>query len=67
MFKLTKAVKVALAGKDWNMDDLARATGRRKGTINSNIYNGNPTLSTINNIAEGFGYKLSDFIKLGED
>ena len=67
MFNLKKAVKVSLSIKEWNMDDLARAMNKPKGTINSNLYNGNPTLSTINNIAKEFGYELSEFIKLGED
>tara|TARA_R110001583_G_scaffold109400_2_gene258146 strand:- start:18163 stop:18366 length:204 start_codon:yes stop_codon:yes gene_type:complete len=67
MFNLRKAVKVSLAVKGWNMDKLALAMCKNKRTIESSLYNGNPTLSTISNIASELGYSLSEFIKLGED
>ena len=67
MFNLKKAVKVGLAVKVWNMEDLAKGMNKPKATINSALYNGNPTLSTVNEIAVELGYTLSEFIKLGED
>lgn len=67
MFNLRKAVKVSLAIKGWNMDKLALVMCKNKRTIESSLYNGNPTLSTISNIASELGYSLSDFIKLGEE
>lgn len=66
MFNLKKAVKVALAMEGWNMDDLAKRMNKPKATINSSLYNGNPTLSTVDNIAKEFDYSLSEFIRLGE-
>ena len=66
MFNLKKAVKRALAAQEWNMDDLAKLMNKPKGTINSSLYNGNPTLGTINNIAKEFNLSLSEFIRLGE-
>ena len=66
MFNLKKAVKRSLASQEWNMDDLAKSMNKPKGTINSSLYNGNPTLSIINDLAKEFNLTLSDFIKLGE-
>ena len=66
-FKLRKAVKISLAVKNWNMEDLAKAQGKKLATVNSAIYNGNPTLHTLENLAKDFGLNLSEFIKLGED
>jgi len=66
MFNLKKAVKRSLAAKEWNMDDLAKLMNKPKGTINSALYNGNPTLGTITDIAKEFNLELSEFIKLGE-
>ena len=67
MFNIRKSMRVALAVKGWNMAHLATNMNKAKGTISSAIYNGNPTLSTVNEIALELGYTLSDFIKLGED
>lgn len=67
MFNIRKAVKVCLAIKGWNMDDLAKIQAKPKATINSSLYNGNPTLNTLQNLASDFGLSLSEFIKLGEE
>lgn len=66
MFNLRKAVKIALAVNEWNMDDLAKSMCKKRKTVESAIYNGNPTLDTLNNISKELGYTLSEFIKLGE-
>ena len=67
MFNIRKSMRVALAVKGWNMAHLATNMNKAKGTISSAIYNGNPTLSTVNEIAKEFDLTLSEFIKLGED
>jgi hypothetical protein len=67
MFKLKKAVKVCLAKNEWNMDDLAKSLCKPKATVNSALYNGNPTLATLNDMAKEFKLTLSEFIALGEE
>ena len=67
MFNLKKAVKISLAVNEWNMDELALRMNRNRRTIESALYNGNPTLFTLSNIAKEFNLPLSEFIKLGED
>jgi len=67
MCNLKKAVKVCLAVKEWNMEDLAKSMCKPKATSNSARYNGNPRLSTLTDIAKEFDLSLSEFIKLGED
>ena len=67
MFNIRKSMRIALAVKGWNMADLATKMNKAKGTISSAIYNGNPTLSTVNEMAKEFNLTLSEFIKLGED
>ncbi len=67
MFNLRKAVKISLAVKGWNMDQLALKMCKNKRTIESALYNGNPTLNTLASIAKEFDYTLSEFIALGED
>ncbi len=67
MFNLKKAVKICLAVKEWNMDDLSKRLNKPKATVNSALYNGNPTLSTMNDMALEFDLPLSEFIKLGEE
>lgn len=67
MFNLRKAVKICLAKKNWIMEDLAKAQQKPRATVNSSIYNGNPTLSTLEGLAKDFDLSLSEFIKLGED
>jgi len=67
MFNIRKSMKVALAVKGWNMGDLATSMNKAKGTISSAVYNGNPTVNTVSEIAKEFNYTLSEFIALGED
>lgn len=67
MYNIRKSMRVALAVKGWNMATLATTMNKSKGTISSAIYNGNPTLSTVSDIAKEFNLTLSEFIKLGEE
>lgn len=67
MFNLRKAVKISLAVKEWNMDDLADRMCKNRRTVESSLYNGNPTLNTLTSISNEFGYSLSEFIRLGEE
>ena len=66
MFNIKKSLRVALAVREWDIARLATEMNKPKGTVTSAIYNGNPTLDTISDIAKALGYPLSDFIKLGE-
>lgn len=66
MFNIRRSMSVALAMNDMSMNDLADKMNKCRSTLYSSIYNGNPTLCTVSEIAKEFNLELSDFIKLGE-
>lgn len=66
MFNLREAVRRSLAIKKWKVEDLATSMNKKVSTLNSSLYNGNPTLSTLTEISKEFDIPLSEFIKRGE-
>lgn len=67
MFNMKKAVKTALAQRDTTMTNLAELIGKDRASLTESLYNGNPVLDTVKLVAYELDYKLSEFIKLGED
>ncbi len=67
MFNLRIAVKTALAKRQRTMTSLAECIGKDRASLTESLYNGNTVLETIKSVAYELDYKLSDFIKLGED
>lgn len=66
MFNLREAVRRSLAIKNWKVDDLAISMNKKVSTLNSSLYNGNPTLSTLIEISKELDVELSEFIRRGE-
>lgn len=66
MIELHKSVKKLCVDKGITMKELANKMGVNKTTLYSAIRNGNPTLSTIENIAKGLDVKVSEVIAGGE-
>ena len=67
MFNMRKAVKQALLNRSTTMTSLARSIGKDRASLTESLYNGNPVLDTVKNVATELDYTLSEFIKLGED
>jgi len=65
MSLLKVAVKTAIARKGITIIELADKMGRNRKTVYSAI-NGNPSLSTVEKIAEAMDMKVSELIALGE-
>lgn len=64
---MRKAVKQALLNRSTTMTSLAKSIGKDRASLTESLYNGNPVLDTVKNVATELGYSLSEFIKLGED
>ena len=64
---MRKAVKQALLNRSTTMTSLARSIGKDRASLTESLYNGNPVLDTVKNVATELDYTLSEFIKLGED
>jgi len=67
MFNVKKAVKNALFERDMTMTRLAELTCKDRSWLTDNLYNGNPSASTLVLVSCELNYKLSEFIALGED
>ena len=67
MFNLRVAVKTALAKRNRTMTSLAETIGKDRASLTSSLYTGNTVLETIKSVAYELDFKLSDFIKLGEE
>ena len=67
MFNMRKAVKQALLNRSTTMTSLAKSIGKDRASLTESLYNGNPVLDTVKNVATELDYTLSEFIKLGED
>ena len=67
MFNLRVAVKTALAKRNRTMTSLAESIGKDRASLTSSLYTGNTVLETIKSVAYELDFKLSDFIKLGEE
>tara|TARA_R110002033_G_scaffold42918_1_gene84210 strand:- start:744 stop:938 length:195 start_codon:yes stop_codon:yes gene_type:complete len=64
---MRKAVKQALLNRSTTMTSLAKSIGKDRASLTESLYNGNPVLDTVKNVATELDYTLSEFIKLGED
>ena len=64
---LHKAVRVACINDDTTITALAKTMGVNRKTLYSAIHNGNPTLSTIENIARALSMSASELIAMGEE
>ena len=64
---MRKAVKQALLNRSTTMTSLAKSIGKDRASLTDSLYNGNPVLDTVKNVATELDYSLSEFIKLGED
>lgn len=67
MVDLHKAVKIACAKHNTNISQIAAYMGVNRKTIYSAIRNGNPSIKTIEKIAEAFGMPVSELIRMGEE
>ena len=66
MIDLHKAVKIARAKTNTNISQIAANMGVNRKTLYSAIRNGNPSIKTIEKIAEAFSMPVSELIELGE-
>lgn len=67
MFVMRTAVKAALKEKRMTMTELANRVNKDRSALTDSLYNGNPVLETVKLVAYELDYKLSEFIKLGEE
>lgn len=67
MFNMRKAVKQALLNRNMTMTNLAKLIGKDRASLTDSLYNGNPVIDTVKDVAYELGYKLSEFIALGEE
>lgn len=63
---LLKSFDVALANRRMKKKDLAAQMGVTPSYITQVTTNGSLSVSKLQKLSEALGYKLSDFIKLGE-
>ncbi len=67
MFNMRIAVKTALLTRKRTMTSVAEAIGKDRASLTESLYNGNPVLDTLKRVSLELDYKLSEFIKLGEE
>ncbi len=60
------SVKVALARNDMTVRELAEKMGVSRARVYDIINQPSPLITTIENVANAFGMKVSEFIALGE-
>ena len=62
-----KSIKVALAKREMNQQDLAEKMDVSKAYVSQLAGKGHAGMGTVVLLAAAFGMSVSDFIKLGED
>jgi transcriptional regulator with XRE-family HTH domain len=62
-----KSIKVALAKRGINQTQLSQQMGCTQVWINRLANSRTASMPTVESLAEAFGMKVSDFIKLGEE
>lgn len=62
-----KSIKVALAKKEMNQQDLAAKMNVSKPYVSQLAGKEHAGMGTVSLLAEAFGMKISEFLALGED
>ena len=66
IMNIGKSIKVALATRETNQSELAPVIGIRQERISKIQNSGKCNIESLEKIATGLGYKMSEFIALGE-